>query len=264
MNRKYLLLLLAAGLAGCGAGSTGTSSSESPGPTTTPSPSASASATPSPDASATPTTSPNPTASLKDLPATLTTDGYRYFGLSNTKPVDLVMTQTTGKNTVTTTGAVETKLVSIDKDSATFEMTYTGDLARSLGSNEVKLLKDGVHVTTSSVGKLTGDTLEVPNSMTPGTTWTTHTIVQAPSGDSVEQNIKFKVVGPRKVDTKGGSYPDALLVTGSGTMKIGKNTLTLSARGWYVKDRGPVRTEFSTTGPGSPPGSVTIQERKAS
>ncbi len=258
MSKAFVYCLLA-----CLAGCSGTSSNEakqSVEPSASPIASAPASGEPTPDPSASPSATSG--ASLTALPADLQSDAYHYFGLSNDKEVPLQMEQSSGSGpAVVSQGGTKSTLHTIDKDSASFDFAYTGELSSTLGTSQLKLSKDGIHALSTSLGKTKGDDMELPAKLSPGTTWRTKSTVQA-GADTIEEDITYKVIGPQKVDTKATSYLTSLYVIGKGTMKRGGKTYSVNAKSWYVKDRGAVRQEMKINT--APPTSITIQERKAS
>jgi hypothetical protein len=254
--KRTLLLCLIAVLGGC----SGSSNMEG-GATASPNASPSADASASPSASA--STSATPAVDLKEVPAELQTDAYHYYGLNNTKVMSLEMTQSSGERKQSSIGTLETKFKGLEKVGPVFEIAYGGDLEAALGSNTVSLRADGIHVVSMTSGTVTGDNLELPAKLTPGTTWHSKTVIKKPEA-TLEQDVQFKVVGPQKIQTKASTYPDALLVIGNGTMKMNGSTTNVTLKAWYVKDRGSVRQEMSMHEKGKPDTTVIIQESKAS
>ncbi len=256
--KRTLLLCLIAVLGGC-SGSANMDGGASASPSVSPSADASA----SPSVSASPSASATPAADLKEVPAELQTDAYHYYGLNNTKVMSLEMTQSSGERKQSSIGTLETKFKGLDKEGPVFEIVYGGDLAAALGSNSVSLKKDGIHVVSMTSGTVTGDNLELPAKLAPGTTWHSKTVIKKPEA-TLEQDVQFKVVGVQKIQTKASTYPDALLVVGNGTMKMNGGTTHVTLKAWYVKDRGSVRQEMSMHEKGKPDTTVIIQESKAS
>lgn len=252
--KRSLLLCLIAVLAGCSG-----SANMDGGATSSPSPSPSADASASPSASS----SETPAEDLKKVPVDLQTDAYHYYGLSNTKVMSLEMTQASGERKQSSIGTLETKFKGIGKEGPAFEVVYGGDLVAPLGSNIVSLQKDGIHVLSMSSGSVSGDNLELPAKLAPGTSWHSKSVIKKPEA-TLEQDVQFKVVGPQKIQTKASTYPDALLVIGNGTMKMNGSTTSVTLKAWYVKDRGSVRQEMLMREKGKPDTTVIIQESKAS
>jgi len=208
-------------------------------------------------------TQPSPPADLAaKLPDSLRNDAYTYYGLGNDQPIALELTQTSGKGPGTSSdGEVQVSLKDVKEGAATFDIVYGGDLQSTLGTNQMKLAKDGLHALSTASGKVIGDDLELPATLTNGTVWHTKNTVEA-GGEKVVQDLVFKVVGRQNAVTKAKTYSDAWFVLGTGTMTRGGKSYKVEAKAWYVKDRGPVRQEMVIHT--DPPSSVVIQERKAS
>lgn len=246
---SLLPLFVAALLVGCGQKSATEGST-----TTSGTPTATTASTGSETAGATTgTTDPAPVA---DLPQELRHSAFEYYGLENTKPVDMVVEFSTQNQTMT--GAQTTSFKEMKDGKAIYTIERTGQLA-NLGRQEVSLEKDGIYVTDSTIAKVDHD-LEMPSDLAPGKTWTSRTVVDNP-GQKMDVKSTFKVVGTQKVKTK-VSERDALLITASGEGTINTDKVRMESQSWYVKGLGAVKSIIKTTYPGGRVETVTIQESK--
>jgi hypothetical protein len=109
---------------------------------------------------------------------------------------------------------------------------------------EVSLEPDGIYVKSSDVAKVGAHDLEFPNTLTPGYTWSSKTVVEQPE-KLMDITNKFKVVGIQKLKGKAGPV-DALLITSTGDGKILGKSVRMESKSWYVKGIGNVKAEMKT------------------
>lgn len=219
-------------------------------------------ATPKTDGT-TPTTAETPAPDASQVPATVKTDAFAYFGLGNNKAMNVEMRV---KGRATMTGAIVSKLVKIDGETATYSIERTGGIAADLGTDTILVDKSGVYIVGTTVGTMTPDkSLQLPADLKPGATWETHSKVSKTDGTELTENGKYIVKGIEPLTTKVGKY-EALVVTstGTGTVKVQgqTNPATYNATSYYVKDRGLVKQIINLTLKGQPANSVTIEESK--
>jgi hypothetical protein len=185
-----------------------------------------------------PTTPENPPL-VSQLPAELKHEGYEFYGLGHTEPVDLEVSSTPNGRVLT--GSMTTKLISLNDGKAVFRRERTGSLEQ-LGVDEYSLEKDGIYVKSSTVAKTNGHQLEIPAKLNPGASWSDTTEIEL-NGQSLKMTNNYKVVGTQPVKTKKGSY-DALLITTSGKGVVGGKNVRMDSKSWYVKGLGNVKTEI--------------------
>lgn len=193
---------------------------------------------------------------LADIPADLKGEAYSYYGLENTKPLE--MEAVYSSNGIRLTGTQSISLVRIEDGKPVFEISRTGDLVQ-LGTQEVTLEKDGLYVTKLDVGTANHD-LELPNDLTKGKSWTNEMTIDEPN-QKLEIASKFTVVGPAKVKTAVAER-DAILITSTGSGKLNGKPVTMTSRNWYVRGLGGVKTEIKTVFKGGPSQTITVQEVK--
>jgi hypothetical protein len=198
------------------------------------------------------------TPSLSQIPAELKHDGYSYYGLGNPKPMKMEVTVSDPGQPV----RVGTQTISLKeiKDGVPIFVIERKDGLEMLGVQEIRLEKDGLYNSASTVAKIGPHDLEMPAKLTIGTKWTSRTEVDQP-GQSMVNDSTFVVVRPEKVKTKAGEH-DALLITSTGKGTIGGQKVTTSSKSWYVKDLGGVKTVLTTTFPKGKVQTITIQETK--
>ncbi len=194
---------------------------------------------------------------LSDLPDSLKTDAFHYYGLANTTPVKMHIVR---KGAATMEGDQTMAFKSLEGDKASFLTTRGGALA-DLGSEEVSLEPDGVYVVSSSVGDIGGKSLELPAVLKPGTTWHRASQITRSNGSKVKYDAQFKVVGIQKITTPAGDF-DALLITSDGPAEIDGAKMQMSVKSWYVKDLGPVKISTQLTPAKGQPQSMVIEAIK--
>lgn len=179
-------------------------------------------------------------ASPDSIPAELRHEAFEYYGLANTKPVDL---EANIQGQVQT-GARTTKFLGIKDGAATFEVAHTGDLSK-LGTYTYSVTKDGIYAIALNSGKIEPNpNLEAPASLPPGKTWGGDITVTLDAGQVVKSTQQTKVVGLEKVKTKAGEFEALLLVnTAKSTVQGIKSDDKL--RAWFVKGIGPVKMEIT-------------------
>lgn len=198
-----------------------------------------------------------------DLPASLKTDAYSYFGLGYTQTMNVELRV---KGQPTKTGGVTVKLMKVEGDTATYQMERTGGIAEDLGTDTILVDKTGVYVVGSTTGTITPPkNLQLPSVLTPNTKWPSKTKVSRSDGQELEENSTYVVQGTKSITTQVGKY-DALVVTSTGTALVktlnGQKKAKYETTSYYVKDRGMVKAVISMTLEGQQPNEVVIEETK--
>ncbi len=196
--------------------------------------------------------------SAETLPDSLKTDAWAYYGLANSKPVDMVIA--VQGNSATYTGSQTTTLTGVKDGKAQYSVSRTGGLADQLGSSEeLSLEPEGVYTTKSDIATINKE-LQLPSHLKPGNSW--HEALHAQTrGKEMSLDMSNKVVGVQHIDTKAGPY-DALLVTTSGGGSIGDQKVRISTKTWYVKGIGVAKMEMVTTAGSAPAKTITLQLAK--
>jgi len=238
----YGLALMAAALtlAGC--------PKSNEGKTDATNPSASGSGTPTEGTSDAPAKAP----SLSELPPNLKHEGFAYYGLAQSGAMAFEVISSMEASP--STGEATSRLVSIEGGAARFITSRTGPLAR-LGDEELEVRPDGIYNT-----KLGGEPVEpaqlvIPAELPVGKTWTTKGSVKLADGQTLDQDISFKVAGQEKIKTKAGEF-DALKITAQGQIKYGTTTSQSQVVAWYVKDLGIAKMTIVTD---KPKGTMSVQ-----
>ncbi len=205
----------------------------------------------------TPQDKPKP--SLQDLPASIKHDAFAYYGLGNTKTMDLRLT---GDN-LDQSGGISVELEKVEDGRAHFKVLRTGAIGESLGTDYVMVDSAGIHATGNSMGKLTPENyLALPADLTPGKTWRVKNKIVRDSGQEVEEDSVYKVEGIRDFKTKSG-VQKALLVTSSGNASVttGGDTKKMknTTKSWYVKGVGLAKSEISFIMPGQPSNTIVVE-----
>ncbi|MBI1756266.1 MAG: hypothetical protein HYR64_04065 [Fimbriimonas ginsengisoli] len=183
-------------------------------------------------------------------------DGFTYYGLDYKDPIDYELVDSRTKTRQTGSQAITLKQARAD--GATYEIHRTGGLA-GLGDQTVEVTATGVRTISSSLGPLTGDSLELPAQLPSGAHWRSKNTLTTQDGRKLENDNTFKVVGTEKLKTKAGTY-QALLITSTGTATIDGAKKVMKSKSWFVKGRGNVKLIISLTGGDGKEQTLTIEE----
>ncbi len=173
-----------------------------------------------------------------DIPASLKSDAFEYFGLGNDKSVDYEV-RTEGQSEIGT-GSAKNAFVGMKDGVAEFITTRTGALEQFGATDHVTSESDGVYTTSTSAGTLGGKHLELPVKLTPGSKWSATTTLTTPQGKSFRDDDQCVVKGTEHVQVPGGSY-EALRVDSTGTAVIEGQKARTESRYWFVKGKGFVK-----------------------
>jgi hypothetical protein len=180
--------------------------------------------------------------SVSEVPTSLKTDAFDYYGLGSDKPVDFEMVGSGG----TKTGARIVTLKSVNGDKAVFEVQFTGGLDQ-LGTTEYSLEPGGLFATKSSIGTLK-DThqLEVPAKLDVGVTWKSKVEATLTDNTQLKSDQIYKVVKREQVTTKAGKF-DALRIDVTGNSQVGSQKTKDDLKIWLVKGVGPIKMDIKYT-----------------
>lgn len=224
------LAVIGLGIAGCGnkpeAVESGNTTKASPSAPKTPEP-------------------PKPKAT--DLPASLKTDAFEYYGLGFEGEMKLELKKSSEPTVIT--GSQTISLKEIKGDSAIFVMSRTDGLAQT-GDMEFLVKADGVYVTRVGTQEINPPKLEIPADLTEGKTWTTDSGFKVGS-QMIKENAKYKVGKVEKI-TIGKETMDALVVTADGTTSVDQVSMQTKFTSWLVKGKGAVKTVVETAGLSGP------------
>jgi hypothetical protein len=176
---------------------------------------------------------------LDQVPDELEHDGFEYYGLALTNPIEYEVT----RNGVPTSAGRTSKFVKVENGKAIFEVTHSGGLSE-LGTQTYSVEKDGVYVSGLSDRTIEpAKYKEVPASLAAGTAWTSKVKITSSTGDTMSMSTNNKVVGVEKVKVKAGEF-EALHVASTGKLHQGSVSLDLDVQGWFVKGIGYVKLEM--------------------
>lgn len=195
---------------------------------------------------------------LSELPDSLKSDAFEYYGLGNTEPMDLERSVAGTPDVVT--GSQRFRLKEVKDGKAIFVVERTGGFA-AVGDSELSLEQDGLYAMSSTVGKITPHQLELPAKLDVGTQWKSETKLEQPNGISLEHKATNKVVAMEKVKTKAGDY-DALVVQSSGPATINGESMEMRTKAWFVKGLGAVKMEIVQIPKSGAKQMITIQATK--
>jgi len=171
------------------------------------------------------------------LAPALRNDAYRAYGLAN--PATRRYRMTSGDETAA--GTQRADLLEASPTAARFRVLRGGALA-ALGSLEVSLEPDGIHLIGSAQSGATERTLILPARLDPGSTWQSeHT-----AGGQTRVHATDVVEGSESVTVPAGTF-DAIRVVSNATLESGATRGTVHTVVWYALDVGSVRTESATT-----------------
>lgn len=185
-----------------------------------------------------------------DVPKSLQTDAYHYYGLASVKPLSYLITTTA--NPQQQTGTQKFNLTEVANGQAVYRCEFTGYLAQQ-GVMECTLRSDGVYQKLLSDPKAKPQ-LQLPSKLGPGVKWSS-TEQGDVAGHSIKVTSSNTVVGVESVHTKAGTF-QALLVVAQGTYTMDGKSSPLSTKTWLVKDMGPVKVEMTSR---TPQGDKTVK-----
>ena len=193
-----------------------------------------------------------PAADRGRLAAPLRNEAYRAYGLSNVATRRYRMT--TGDEQYV--GTQRADLLDVGPSEARFRVVRAGGLA-TLGSLEVVLQADGIHLAASSQGTVKDRTLILPAKLPDGATWQSEYAIG--SGDGATHYRGTDVVeGRETVSTPAGAF-DAIRIVSNATVESAGTRATVRTTVWYALDVGSVRTESETTVEGAVPTKVVVE-----
>ena len=182
-----------------------------------------------------------PAGDRAQLAPALRNDAYRAYGLAN--PATRRYRMTSG-GAAPVVGTQRADLLETAPTSARFRIVRGGGLA-VLGSLEVALEADGIHLVASSQGAVQERTLILPAKLERGTTW--------PSGYEIGSDAagtRYRatdvVEGRESLATPAGTF-DAIRILSNATVESGATHATVRTVVWYALDVGSVRTESETS-----------------
>jgi hypothetical protein len=179
------------------------------------------------------------------VPAAVKTVGYDYYGLTNLKTLPM----NGHVNGQSEKASQETKLVSVDTDSATYEQKVTGSFAQT---STIRATKEGVFTISVNGQEQDKPQLELPADPKPGFSWQIHAKFDDQRGGHIILSSTDKIVGVQKIKVGNQTY-DALLITETGQMHQGNTVYDLNSKKWVAKGIGQVKVDLiSKTGTGAP------------
>lgn len=193
--------------------------------------------------------------SLDIIPAELKHEAFAYYGLANSKPMDMEIVDSNNPGTPRT-GSQTITFKEMRDGKAIFDLERTGNLT-ILGSQEVSLEKDGVWVTKSSLADIKHE-MEIPSELTTGKTWNSELKLESAN---VDLKNSFKIVGPERVKTKVADR-DAILITSTSTGTMQGKKVRIESKTWYVRDVGGVKSVVKIVSADGKTQTMTIQETK--
>ena len=196
-------------------------------------------------------------AANQTVPAELMHEGYEYYGLGNTSPVEMVIRI---PDQEARTGTQQIELKELKEGKAIYSIKRTGGL-EALGDEEVLLTKDGIFAYKAGTELIKPQKLELPGVITPGRKWPTDSQFTGPNGNSLKQKSTTKIVGMEKTKTPSGEV-DALVVSESGSFSQQGVTTPVTARMWLVKGKGVVKLEVKTKPQGGAEQTLVIEVTK--
>lgn len=196
-------------------------------------------------------------ADASEIPAKFKTDAYVYGGfelLGDQRFTQTISGQEPAEAVVTTT------YLGMKDGFPQFKRVRSGAMS-AMGSDTVSVTEKGVEIVEMSLGKINGDTLELPASLKVGTSWTSKNVIVMES-DKIDQSSTYKVVGTESVTVPAGKF-ETLKITMTGTLKSSTLEGKIDATYWYAKNIGTVKTKITQQAKGATsPVSLMIELRK--
>jgi len=175
------------------------------------------------------------------IPANLKTAGYDYYGLDDRTP--LPMKETVGDSVLL--GAAVTRIVSVDKNKAVFDQSWTGDLVQHADS-EVEATPEGVFAISLYNQTLPNPQMNLPADPVTGKAWTYEASVTGPNGEDIKEKGRDVIIGVEKLQLGKKTY-DALRIDEAGTSRVNQKEYRDTVKRWLVKGLGTVKLETDST-----------------
>ena len=203
------------------------------------------------------TVNSTPASAPLTVPDSLKHDAYAYYGLENSKPVNVTVVDSLSKES--RPGTRQCQLVEIKGGKATYVIKQSGGLQDN-GDVTISLESNGIYAMGTTVGTMKSHSIEMPAKLEVGSGWKDHTEIKA---DQREINLDndLKIKGLEKVTVPTGTF-EAMVITSTGKGTMSKIPVTLTTKSWYVKGRGAVKQVISVTQPGQPTHTLTVSEAK--
>jgi len=177
------------------------------------------------------------------------TDGFAFYGLGNKDPIKLELKIPSQKRTYS--GSATPIFKDTVGEVARYVITRTGELKDLLGDEIVEARADGIYVIGNSMGALSKPTLDLPANPKKGFKWRVKSVLKT-KNETIRQNIVCKVIGLVPVDDH-GKKAEALLIKTNGYVTLGGKLTPTSAKYWYEKNVGLIRTDLRVTPEGQKP-----------
>lgn len=204
-------------------------------------------------APATATSSGTSRVDRQQIAPALRSEAYRAYGLAN--PATRRYRMTSGGDEAST-GTQRADLLAVSPGDARFRVVRGGGLA-TLGSLEVSLEADGIHLVGSSQGEIRERTLILPASLPIGATWKSAYVIG--SGAAATRYDGTDVVEAREtVTTPAGTF-ETIRIASNATIASGDTRGTVHTVVWYAPDVGSVRTESETSIAGGATTKVAVE-----
>lgn len=185
--------------------------------------------------------------------AGLRNEAYHYYGLANPATRRYRMTPGGDESYV---GTQRADLLEASPSAARFRIVRGGGLA-TLGSLEVALEADGIHLAGSSQGEVRESALILPATLAIGASWRSSYAI-GPDGAATRYDGAEVVEGRDTVTTPAGTF-DAIRVGSHAIVESGAARATVHTVVWYAVDVGSVRTESRTSIAGGSPTTVVVE-----
>ena len=209
-------------------------------------------ALPAPGAAAPVAAAATASADRARLAVPLRNEAYRAYGLSNPATRRYRMTAGDESNV----GIQRAELLEVGPTAARFRIVRGGGIA-AIGSLEVALEADGIHLVASSQGSVKDRTLILPAQLDTGTTWQSEYRI-GPEGAGTHYRGTDVVEGRETVSTPAGTF-DAIRIVSNASVESAGTRATVRTVVWYALDVGSVRTESETTVEGGTATKVVVE-----
>jgi hypothetical protein len=207
------------------------------------------------------TTSPAPGGAVaqgdrSQIAASLRSDAYRFYGLAN--PATRRYTFAVASGTAGAPGTQRADLVSVSPRAAHFRIVRGGSLAM-LGSLDISLEADGIHLVGSSQGAVEKPALIMPSHLAVGTTWQSEYVETPVSGGEPTTYSGTDVVeGRERIATTAGEF-DTVRIATTASVSTGATHATLRLTAWYAEGVGSVRVVSDSTSEGGETSHMVVE-----
>ncbi|MBS1707827.1 MAG: hypothetical protein JSS65_03795 [Armatimonadetes bacterium] len=181
-------------------------------------------------------------ADIAEVPATLKTDGYLYYGLDCKKTLTYKLVRQPNQGDQSGTQKVVYK--GMVDGNPSFEIERAGDLM-ALGNDKLIVKADGVYSTFAAGTDINPPMLALPAKVEVGATWPSKMTSKGADDKVIKIDMTNKIERKEKIKVAGGEF-DCFVATTTGELTNDKK-MTVTGTSWYASGFGVVKMVLKIT-----------------